>query len=66
MVGTKYASEKRVFTDIKSGARITQLTNRGINFHFYFTENSFDLDGETIFFYPIVGMKKQKYSTCSK
>lgn len=50
MVGTKYASEKRVFTDIKSGARITQLTNRGINFHFYFTENSFDLDGETIYF----------------
>ena len=50
MVGTKYASEKRMFTDIKSGARITQLTNHGINVHFYFTENSFDLDGETIYF----------------
>ena len=47
MVGTKYASEKRIFTDPKSGAQITQLTNQGINYHFYFTENSFDLDGKT-------------------
>ena len=59
MVGTKYASEKRMFTDIKSGARITQLTNHGINVHFYFTERRF-------ISYPIAGMKKQKYSTCSK
>lgn len=50
MVGTKYASEKRIFTDPKSGAQITQLTNQGINYHFYFTENSFDLDGKTIYF----------------
>ena len=49
MVGTKYASEKRIFTDPKSGAQITQLTNQGINYHFYFTENSFDLDGKTIY-----------------
>ena len=48
MVGTKYASEKRIFTDPKSGVQITQLTNQGINYHFYFTENSFDLDGKTI------------------
>ena len=50
MVGTKYASEKRIFTDPKSGVQITQLTNQGINYHFYFTENSFDLDGKTIYF----------------
>ena len=33
MVGTKYASEKRIFTDPKSGVQITQLTNQGINYH---------------------------------
>lgn len=50
MIGTVYPSEKRTYTDEKSGAQITQLTNQGINYHFYFTENSFDLDGETIYF----------------
>ena len=50
MIGTVYPSEKRTYTDEKSGARITQLTNQGINYHFYFTENSFDLDGKTIYF----------------
>ena len=47
MIGTVYPSEKRTYTDEKSGAQITQLTNQGINYHFYFTENSFDLDGKT-------------------
>lgn len=50
MVGTVYPSEKSVFRDKKSGIKVTQLTNRCINFHFYFTENSFDLDGRTIYF----------------
>lgn len=50
MIGTKYASEKATFTDPKSGTKITQLTNQGINFHFYFTDNSFDIDGRTIYF----------------
>lgn len=50
MVGTVYPSEKRTYTDPKSGALITQLTSQGINYHFYFTENSFDLDGKTIYF----------------
>ena len=50
MIGTVYPSEKRTYTDEKSGAQITQLTNQGINYHFYFTENSFDLDGKTIYF----------------
>lgn len=50
MIGTVYPSEKRTYIDEKSGARITQLTNHGINYHFYFTENSFDLDGKTIYF----------------
>lgn len=50
MIGTVYPSEKRTYTDEKSSAQITQLTNQGINYHFYFTENSFDLDGKTIYF----------------
>ena len=50
MIGTVYPSEKRTYTDEKSGAQITQLTNQGINYHFYFTENSFDLDGKNIYF----------------
>ena len=50
MIGTVYPSEKRTYTDEKSGAQITQLTNQGINYYFYFTENSFDLDGKTIYF----------------
>ena len=50
MVGTRYPSEKRTYIDKKSGAIVTQLTNQGINYHFYFTENSFDLEGKTIYF----------------
>ena len=48
--GTVYPSEKRTFVDQKSGAVITQLTSQGINFHFYFTENSFDIGGKEIYF----------------
>lgn len=50
MIGAVYDSEKRTFEDKKSGARITQLTSRGINYHFYFTENSFDFEGKEIYF----------------
>ena len=58
MIGTVYPSEKRTFTDKKSGAQITQLTNQGINYHFYFTENSFDLDGKVIYFLSNRGNKE--------
>lgn len=50
MIGTVYASEKREFIDQTSGAMITQLTNQGINYHFYFTDNSFSADGSEIYF----------------
>lgn len=50
MVGTVYPSEKIMFKDEKSGACITQLTNQGINYHFYFTENSFDKNEKEIYF----------------
>jgi oligogalacturonide lyase len=50
MVGTVYPSEKRVYQDRKSGVQVTQLTSRGINYHFYFTENSFDRTDKEIYF----------------
>lgn len=50
MIGTVYPSEKRTFQDPKSGQMITQLTSQGINFHMYFTDNSFDPQNENIYF----------------
>lgn len=44
------ASQMSVFTDRKSNRTITKLTNRGINVHLYFTENSFSKDGKYIFY----------------
>lgn len=66
MIGTVYPSEKRTYTDEKSGAQITQLTNQGINYHFYFTENSFDLDGKPYIFCPTENTRVQKYAICLK
>ena len=39
--GKQYASEIEIYTDLKSGRRIKQLTKTVKNGHFYFTENSF-------------------------
>lgn len=50
MIGTRYPSEMRTYIDSKSGYKVTQLTEKGVNFHFYFTENSFDLDSNIIYF----------------
>lgn len=45
-----WPSEFRTFRDEKTGRTITQLTSTGNNVHFYFTENSFDRDCNTIYF----------------
>lgn len=50
MVGDIWPSEKRTYRDEKTGALVTQLTNQGINFHLYFTDNSFDPTCENIYF----------------
>lgn len=50
MIGQKWQSEKRTFKDEKTGRTITQLTSSGNNVHFYFTENSFDRNSNTIYF----------------
>lgn len=46
-----YASEKRFITDPFTGRQVTQLTQGpSNNVHFYFTENSFTLDGRGLVF----------------
>lgn len=50
MVGDVFASEKKEITDTKTGNTVIQLTQKGINYHFYFTENSFDISNERIYF----------------
>ena len=50
MIGTRYPSEKRTYIDEKTGNLVTQLTQNGINFHLYFTDNSFDPTCENIYF----------------
>jgi oligogalacturonide lyase len=50
MIGHIWLSERHTFRDAKTGRRIEQLTTLGNNVHLYFTENAFDLRGETIIF----------------
>lgn len=50
MTGQKWQSEIREFKDEKTGRTIKQLTTTGNNVHFYFTENSFDKNTNSIYF----------------
>ena len=50
MKGTKYPSEMSVYIDSHTGRKVTKLTGSGINFHMYFTDNSFDESGNEIYF----------------
>ena len=50
MIGTKWPSEKHTFLDPVSGQPVTQLTDQYLNFHLYFTDNSFDPSCENIYF----------------
>lgn len=49
MIGEKFPSELKTFLDEKSGLSITQLTQNGINYHMYFTDNAFDQGNEKIY-----------------
>lgn len=49
MIGQKFPSELKTFIDKKSGMEITQLTQNGINFHMYFTDNAFDLQNRDVY-----------------
>ena len=49
-VGKQFASEMSTFIDKKSGKEIIKLTNSGVNYHLYFTENSFNSDDKTIIY----------------
>ena len=50
MIGDKWQSEIREYKDDKTGRTIKQLTATGNNVHLYFTENSFDANGDEIVF----------------
>ena len=49
-IGRQYPSEMTTYTDTKTGRKITQLTSKYQNWHLYFTENSFTLGDEEIYF----------------
>lgn len=50
MIGDVFPSEMRVITDEKTGNPVVQLTQKGINFHMYFTDNAFDLGNDRLYF----------------
>ena len=50
MIGDVFPSEMRVITDEKIGNPVVQLTQKGINFHMYFTDNAFDLGNDRLYF----------------
>lgn len=50
MIGTRYPSEISIYTDPYTGRKVTKLTRNNINFHMYFTDNSFDESGNEMFF----------------
>ena len=49
-VGKEFSSEISKFIDKKSGREITKLTDTGVNYHLYFTENSFTYDDKYIIY----------------
>ena len=51
MIGTRYPSEISIYTDPYTGRKVTKLTRNNINFHMYFTDNSFDESGNEMFFF---------------
>lgn len=62
MIGTKYPSEMRTYIDPKTGHLVTQLTQNGQNFHMYFTDNSFDIKGNDIYFLSNRGYEGEIYN----
>ena len=49
-VGKQFPSEMSTFTDKKTGREITKLTATGVNYHLYFTENSFTGDDKYVIY----------------
>ncbi|MBU8919380.1 oligogalacturonate lyase family protein [Bacillus sp. FJAT-29953] len=51
MIGKEFPSEIKEYVDEKTGKTVLQLTSDGSNnYHFYFTDNSFTLGDEEIYF----------------
>jgi oligogalacturonide lyase len=60
MPGQTYPSEKKVFTDTKTGRQITRLTDeKSNNYHLYFTENSFVRGADQIIFFSDRASKRE-------
>jgi oligogalacturonide lyase len=49
-VGKQFPSEMSTYIDKKSGKEVIKLTESGVNFHFYFTENSFNTGDKEIIY----------------
>ena len=49
-VGKQFPSEMSTYVDKKSGKEIVKLTASGVNYHLYFTENSFTGDDKAIIY----------------
>ena len=50
MFGKEYPSEMKSYKDSLTGKEVLQLTSKYQNYHIYFTENSFCLGDEEIYF----------------
>ena len=60
MIGITYPSEKKIFTDEKTGHQIIRLTSDSSNnYHLYFTENSFVQGKRQIIFFSDRGSKRE-------
>lgn len=54
-VGKQFPSEMSTYVDKKSGKEIVKLTSSGVNYHLYFTENSFTGDDKYIIYRHVDG-----------
>ena len=62
-VVTIWESEIKIYSDKKTGRKIKKLTANHENIHFYFTENSFDINNNEIFFYSTRGSDEKLKKT---
>ncbi|MCQ2413891.1 MAG: hypothetical protein MJ082_03725 [Clostridia bacterium] len=61
--GSTIPSQMKTFTDPVSGRKIVKLTKEGINWHFYFTDNSFLTGDKAIYYFHADGDPHSKLTT---
>lgn len=62
-IGLQFVSEMERYTDRKSGREVVQLTQSGMSWHMYFTDNSFTLGDKDIIYLHADGNLRQKGDT---